>query len=221
MSIFFRRNAQTFKPFIIQYELKCSYPKKSACLENTAALMLIKQCKLCWFCLGFTDLILYFQSNEPFSHWNFCSLSVSGFMSGIVSTVVFTGLVAEQKNPLMQHVQQLVRSANPTAAFIHAERGAVTRQVPTEKWSFICFGLFCELFTPHYKWFCFLNRCLNLLGHSSTVHVQNSLYPQNIFISHLGLSLFSTSYPSFYPEPVYSQKSQFCGSFIFKIKPRY
>uniref|UniRef100_A0A3Q1AJ92 Uncharacterized protein n=1 Tax=Amphiprion ocellaris TaxID=80972 RepID=A0A3Q1AJ92_AMPOC len=46
---------------------------------------------------------------------------------GIVSTVVFTGLTAEEKHPLMQHVQQLVRSANPTAAFILAERGAVTR----------------------------------------------------------------------------------------------
>ncbi|XP_029900030.1 dynein axonemal assembly factor 9 [Myripristis murdjan] len=46
---------------------------------------------------------------------------------GIVSTVVFTRLTAEQKHPLMQHVQQLVRSANPTAAFILAERGAVTR----------------------------------------------------------------------------------------------
>eukprot|EP00064_Thunnus_orientalis_P002969 superscaffoldBa00000233_g2977 len=46
---------------------------------------------------------------------------------GIVSTVVFTGLTAEQKHPLMQHVQQLVRSANPTAAFILGERGAVTR----------------------------------------------------------------------------------------------
>ncbi|KAM9356171.1 dynein axonemal assembly factor 9 [Pholidichthys leucotaenia] len=46
---------------------------------------------------------------------------------GIVSTVVFTGLTAEEKHPLMQHVQQFVRSANPTAAFIRAERGAVTR----------------------------------------------------------------------------------------------
>ncbi|XP_028251377.1 dynein axonemal assembly factor 9 [Parambassis ranga] len=45
---------------------------------------------------------------------------------GIVSTVVFTGLTAEKQHPLMQHVQQLVRSANPTAAFILAERGAVT-----------------------------------------------------------------------------------------------
>uniref|UniRef100_A0A8D0A070 Dynein axonemal assembly factor 9 n=1 Tax=Sander lucioperca TaxID=283035 RepID=A0A8D0A070_SANLU len=48
-------------------------------------------------------------------------------MSGIVSTVVFTGLTAEQKRPLVQHVHQLVRSANPTAAFILAEKGAVTR----------------------------------------------------------------------------------------------
>ncbi|XP_068194769.1 dynein axonemal assembly factor 9 [Antennarius striatus] len=46
---------------------------------------------------------------------------------GIVSTVVFTGLTAEQKHPLMQHVQQMVRSANPTAAFILSEKGAVTR----------------------------------------------------------------------------------------------
>lgn len=55
------------------------------------------------------------------------SLFVPCCTSGIVSTVVFTGLTAEQKHPLMQHVQQLVRSANPTAAFILAERGAVTR----------------------------------------------------------------------------------------------
>lgn len=48
-------------------------------------------------------------------------------LSGLVTTVVFTGLAAELKNPLMQHVQQLVRSANPTAAFVQAERGAVTR----------------------------------------------------------------------------------------------
>lgn len=46
---------------------------------------------------------------------------------GIVSTVVFTGLTAEQKNPLLQTVQQLIRSANPNAVFILAERGAVTR----------------------------------------------------------------------------------------------
>lgn len=61
--------------------------------------------------------------------WNFHSFFfvVPRCMSGIVSTVVFTGLTAEKKHPLMQHVQQLVRSANPTAAFILAERGAVTR----------------------------------------------------------------------------------------------
>ncbi|XP_041928333.1 uncharacterized protein C20orf194 homolog isoform X3 [Alosa sapidissima] len=45
---------------------------------------------------------------------------------GVVSNVVFTGLT-EQKHPLLQHVQQLVRSANPNAAFILADRGAVTR----------------------------------------------------------------------------------------------
>ncbi|KAL2098751.1 hypothetical protein ACEWY4_005231 [Coilia grayii] len=45
---------------------------------------------------------------------------------GVVSNVVFTGLT-EQKHPLLQHVQQLVRSANPSAAFILADRGAVTR----------------------------------------------------------------------------------------------
>lgn len=67
--------------------------------------------------------MLYFES-EPGIH---ISLFVPCCASGIVSTVVFTGLTAEQKHPLMQHVQQLVRSANPTAAFILAERGAVTR----------------------------------------------------------------------------------------------
>lgn len=46
---------------------------------------------------------------------------------GFVSAVVFTGPTAEEKSPLAQHVQQLVRSANPTAAFIRAERGAVIR----------------------------------------------------------------------------------------------
>ncbi|XP_053701726.1 uncharacterized protein C20orf194 homolog isoform X1 [Synchiropus splendidus] len=46
---------------------------------------------------------------------------------GIVSTVVFTGLTAERKHPLLQHVQQLVRTANPSAACIQAERGAVWR----------------------------------------------------------------------------------------------
>lgn len=73
-------------------------------------------------------MVLYFQKGEPvFFPEIQMLLSVPCFMSGIVSTVVFTGLTAEQKHPLMQHVQQLVRSANPTAAFILAEKGAVTR----------------------------------------------------------------------------------------------
>ncbi|MCJ8730712.1 hypothetical protein PDJAM_G00187570 [Pangasius djambal] len=46
---------------------------------------------------------------------------------GVVSNVVFTGLTAEQKHPLLKYMQQLIRSANPSAAFILAERGAVTR----------------------------------------------------------------------------------------------
>ncbi|XP_062325507.1 uncharacterized protein C20orf194 homolog [Osmerus eperlanus] len=46
---------------------------------------------------------------------------------GVVSTVVFTGLTSEQKHPLLLYVQQLVRSANPSAAFILAQGGAVTR----------------------------------------------------------------------------------------------
>lgn len=48
-------------------------------------------------------------------------------VSGVVSTLVFTGPTAEQKLPLVQHLQQLLRSSNPTAAFTWAERGAVTR----------------------------------------------------------------------------------------------
>ncbi|XP_077419826.1 dynein axonemal assembly factor 9 isoform X2 [Vanacampus margaritifer] len=46
---------------------------------------------------------------------------------GMVSTVVFTGAAADQTHPLVRHVQQVVRAANPTAAFILAARGAVTR----------------------------------------------------------------------------------------------
>ncbi|XP_053476926.1 uncharacterized protein C20orf194 homolog isoform X1 [Ictalurus furcatus] len=46
---------------------------------------------------------------------------------GVVNNVVFTGLTAEQKHPLLKYLQQLIRSANPNAAFILAERGAVTR----------------------------------------------------------------------------------------------
>uniref|UniRef100_A0A8B9L1Y7 Si:ch211-194c3.5 n=1 Tax=Astyanax mexicanus TaxID=7994 RepID=A0A8B9L1Y7_ASTMX len=46
---------------------------------------------------------------------------------GAVNNVVFTGLTTEQKHPLLKHMQQLIHSANPNAAFILAERGAVTR----------------------------------------------------------------------------------------------
>ncbi|XP_017319788.2 uncharacterized protein C20orf194 homolog isoform X2 [Ictalurus punctatus] len=46
---------------------------------------------------------------------------------GVVNNVVFTGLTTEQKHPLLKYLQQLIRSANPNAAFILAERGAVTR----------------------------------------------------------------------------------------------
>ncbi|XP_061552075.1 uncharacterized protein C20orf194 homolog isoform X1 [Phycodurus eques] len=46
---------------------------------------------------------------------------------GIVNAVVFTGAAADQKHPLVRHVQQVVRAANPTAAFVLAARGAVTR----------------------------------------------------------------------------------------------
>ncbi|KAJ7988838.1 hypothetical protein DPEC_G00313340 [Dallia pectoralis] len=46
---------------------------------------------------------------------------------GIVSTIVFTGPTAERNNPVYQNIQQLLRSSNPNAAFVHAERGAVTR----------------------------------------------------------------------------------------------
>ncbi|KAM6961241.1 dynein axonemal assembly factor 9 [Aplochiton taeniatus] len=46
---------------------------------------------------------------------------------GMVSTVVLTGPASDQKHPLTLHIQQTLRAANPTAAFILAERGAVTR----------------------------------------------------------------------------------------------
>ncbi|RXM33416.1 hypothetical protein EOD39_5446 [Acipenser ruthenus] len=46
---------------------------------------------------------------------------------GVVSSVVFTGLTGEHRHPLLLQLQQLIRAANPTAAFILAEKGAVTR----------------------------------------------------------------------------------------------
>lgn len=102
-------------------------PKPSAYRQDTAAVLPVNQtqCKIWYFCSGYTDIV--FSGKRASFSWNSYSLFVPRCMSGIVSTVVFTGLTAEQKHPLMQHVQQLVRSANPTAAFILAERGAVTR----------------------------------------------------------------------------------------------
>lgn len=109
--------------------IKMSVPlkkKNSTCRWSAAAVNWTLR-KISYFCSGITDVVLYFQEKWASFSWNSYSLSVPRFMSGIVSTVVFTGLTAEQKHPLMQHVQQLVRSANPTAAFKLAERGAVTR----------------------------------------------------------------------------------------------
>ncbi|XP_026134549.1 uncharacterized protein C20orf194 homolog isoform X2 [Carassius auratus] len=45
---------------------------------------------------------------------------------GVVSNVVFTSLT-EQKHPLLKHMQQLIRAANPSTAFISAEKGVVKR----------------------------------------------------------------------------------------------
>ncbi|XP_056445921.1 uncharacterized protein C20orf194 homolog isoform X1 [Gadus chalcogrammus] len=46
---------------------------------------------------------------------------------GVVSAVVFTGPSSEVKHPSSQYLHQLLRAANPSAAFIQAEGGAVTR----------------------------------------------------------------------------------------------
>ncbi|KAK1175386.1 hypothetical protein AOXY_G28 [Acipenser oxyrinchus oxyrinchus] len=51
---------------------------------------------------------------------------------GVVSSVVFTGLTGEHRHPLLLPLQQLIRAANPTAAFILAEKGAVTRNEDVE-----------------------------------------------------------------------------------------
>ncbi|XP_033869580.3 dynein axonemal assembly factor 9-like [Acipenser ruthenus] len=51
---------------------------------------------------------------------------------GVVSNVVFTGLTGEQRHPLLLQLQHLIRAANPTAAFILAEKGAVTRNEDVE-----------------------------------------------------------------------------------------
>ncbi|KAK0155714.1 hypothetical protein N1851_001791 [Merluccius polli] len=46
---------------------------------------------------------------------------------GVVSAVVFTGRSSERKHLSTQFLHQLLRASNPSAAFILAERGAVTR----------------------------------------------------------------------------------------------
>ncbi|KAB1262596.1 uncharacterized protein Cadr_000021389 [Camelus dromedarius] len=46
---------------------------------------------------------------------------------GLVSNVVFTSHTTEQRHPLLVQLQSLIRAANPTAAFILAENGIVTR----------------------------------------------------------------------------------------------
>ncbi|KAJ8389510.1 hypothetical protein AAFF_G00119000 [Aldrovandia affinis] len=51
---------------------------------------------------------------------------------GVVSCVAFTGLTGEQRHPLLHQVQQLIRAANPSAAFILAEKGSVTRNEDVE-----------------------------------------------------------------------------------------
>ncbi|XP_068130756.1 dynein axonemal assembly factor 9 [Hyperolius riggenbachi] len=46
---------------------------------------------------------------------------------GIVSSVVFTSLASEQRHPSLVHLQKLLRTVNPAAAFILAEKGVITR----------------------------------------------------------------------------------------------
>lgn len=49
------------------------------------------------------------------------------YSPGLVSNVVFTSHTTEQRHPLLIQLQSLIRAANPTAAFILAENGIVTR----------------------------------------------------------------------------------------------
>lgn len=49
------------------------------------------------------------------------------YSPGLVSNVVFTSHTTEQRHPLLVQLQSLIRAANPTAAFILAENGIVTR----------------------------------------------------------------------------------------------
>ncbi|XP_069832427.1 dynein axonemal assembly factor 9 isoform X1 [Dendropsophus ebraccatus] len=51
---------------------------------------------------------------------------------GIVSNVVFTNLTSEQRHPSLGPVQKLLRTINPGAAFILAEKGVITRNEDVE-----------------------------------------------------------------------------------------
>ncbi|XP_048338985.1 dynein axonemal assembly factor 9, partial [Sphaerodactylus townsendi] len=51
---------------------------------------------------------------------------------GLVSNVVFTSQTAEQRNPPLVQLQQLIRAANPAISFILAENGVVTRNEDIE-----------------------------------------------------------------------------------------
>ncbi|XP_027277573.1 uncharacterized protein C20orf194 homolog isoform X2 [Cricetulus griseus] len=51
---------------------------------------------------------------------------------GLVNNVVFTSHTAEQRHPLLVQLQTLIRATNPTAAFILAENGIVTRNEDIE-----------------------------------------------------------------------------------------
>ncbi|XP_038649134.1 uncharacterized protein C20orf194 homolog [Scyliorhinus canicula] len=51
---------------------------------------------------------------------------------GLVSNVIFTSLTSEQRHPLLVHLQKMIRVANPSIAFILAEKGAVTRNADVE-----------------------------------------------------------------------------------------
>ncbi|XP_069601233.1 dynein axonemal assembly factor 9 [Ranitomeya imitator] len=51
---------------------------------------------------------------------------------GIVSNIVFTSLTSEQRHPTLGLVQKLLRTVNPGAAFILAEKGVITRNEDIE-----------------------------------------------------------------------------------------
>ncbi|XP_025119784.3 dynein axonemal assembly factor 9 isoform X3 [Bubalus bubalis] len=51
---------------------------------------------------------------------------------GLVSNVVFTSHTMEQRHPLLVQLQSLIRAANPSASFILAENGIVTRNEDIE-----------------------------------------------------------------------------------------